>query len=152
MNFAGFYRGKRVLVTGHTGFKGGWLSLWLKSLGAEVIGLALPAPAGEPAVFQAARVGDAVRHIEADIRDASAVHAVFAECTPQIVFHLAAQSLVRQSYHDPLTTYGTNVQGTAHVLEAARNCPDTKSAAATAKATGSAVTIHIAPARRARNW
>jgi CDP-glucose 4,6-dehydratase len=127
MDLASFYRDKRVLVTGHTGFKGGWLALWLKSLGAEVIGLSLPPPAGQPGIFEAARVADAMTHTLADIRDASAVQAVFAEHSPQVVLHLAAQALVRPSYHDPLTTYATNVLGTAHVLEAARNCPDSKS-------------------------
>ena len=127
MDLASFYRGRRVLVTGHTGFKGGWLALWLKSLGAEVIGLSLPPPADQPGLFEAARVADAVTHIESDIRDASAVQAVFAEHSPQVVLHLAAQALVRPSYHDPLTTYATNVLGTAHVLEAARNCRVTKS-------------------------
>jgi CDP-glucose 4,6-dehydratase len=127
MDLAGFYRGKRVLVTGHTGFKGGWLSLWLKSLGADVIGLSLTAPADQPGIFRAARVADHVTHLEGDIRDAALVAAAVADHQPQIVFHLAAQSLVRTSYHDPLATYTTNVLGTAHVLEAARNCPATRS-------------------------
>jgi CDP-glucose 4,6-dehydratase len=127
MESAGFYRGKRVLVTGHTGFKGGWLALWLKSLGAQVVGLALPAPADQPGIFRAAHVAEHVTHIEADIRDARQVATVFANHQPQVVFHLAAQALVRQSYHDPLTTYATNVLGTAHVLEAARHSSATKS-------------------------
>ena len=122
-----FWRDRRVFITGHTGFKGGWLSLWLKSLGAEVVGLSLPAPADQPGIFRAARVADDVTHIEGDIRDAALVAAAVADHQPQIVFHLAAQSLVRTSYHDPLSTYATNVLGTAHVLEAARNCPATRS-------------------------
>jgi CDP-glucose 4,6-dehydratase len=126
MDFGDFYRGKRVLVTGHTGFKGGWLALWLKSLGAEVIGFALPAPVDEPGIFRAAHIAEGMTHIEGDIREAGRVAAAFADHQPQIVFHLAAQALVRQSYREPIETYGTNVLGTAHVLEAARRCEATR--------------------------
>jgi CDP-glucose 4,6-dehydratase len=126
MDFGNFYRGKRVLITGHTGFKGGWLALWLKSLGAEVIGLALPAPGNEPGIFRAASVAKGMTHIEGDIRNSGLVAATFSDHEPQIVFHLAAQALVRPSYHEPIATYGTNVLGTAHVLEAARHCAATR--------------------------
>ena len=117
------YEGRRVLVTGHTGFKGSWLSLWLAELGAEVTGFALPA-ATNPCLFDAARVADRVRHVEGDVRDASALRDAWREARPEIVFHLAAQSLVRESYADPLATLDTNVMGTAQVLEAARAWPD----------------------------
>lgn len=113
------WRGRRVLVTGHTGFKGSWLSLWLAEAGAEVTGLALPAST-EPSLFEAARIGEIVDHRIADIRDMAAVQAVFADARPEVVFHLAAQPLVRLSYQQPVETYATNIMGTAHVLEAAR--------------------------------
>ena len=113
------WRGRRVLVTGHTGFKGSWLSLWLHSLGAEVTGLALPAPT-EPSLFEQARIDDLVDHVEADVRDYALVHSTFARAKPELVFHLAAQPLVRLSYSDPVSTYATNVMGTVHILEAAR--------------------------------
>jgi CDP-glucose 4,6-dehydratase len=126
MDLGEFYRGKRVLITGHTGFKGGWLALWLHELGAEVAGLSLPAPADWPGIFRAAGIDRLIAHHEGDIRDLAAVNRVFAEHEPEIVFHLAAQALVRNSYHDPLATYATNVLGTAHVLEAARRCNSTR--------------------------
>ena len=113
------WEGRRVLVTGHTGFKGSWLALWLEALGAEVTGFALPAPT-EPSLFESARVGQRVRHIEGDVRDLSALHAVFAAARPEMVFHLAAQPLVRLSYTQPVETFATNVMGTVNVLEAAR--------------------------------
>lgn len=117
-----FWRGKRVLLTGHTGFKGGWLSLWLQSLGADVHGLALDPPT-VPALFVEARVAEGMASTIGDIRSYETVAAAFREARPEIVFHLAAQPLVRESYSDPLGTYGTNVMGTAHVLEAARHSP-----------------------------
>ncbi|MGE0041813.1 MAG: CDP-glucose 4,6-dehydratase [Vicinamibacterales bacterium] len=113
------FEGRRVLVTGHTGFKGGWLSLWLARLGAEVTGYSLPAPDG-PTMFREARVGDVLRHVEGDIRDLDHLAAVWAEARPEVVFHLAAQAIVRESYRDPLATVTTNTLGTAHVLELAR--------------------------------
>jgi CDP-glucose 4,6-dehydratase len=111
--------GKRVLLTGHTGFKGGWLSLWLQQKGAEVCGVALP-PLPGPNLFQAAAVASGMRSVLGDIRDVDLLTRVFAEHRPEVVFHLAAQPLVRSSYQDPLGTYSTNVMGTANVLEAAR--------------------------------
>ncbi|MCA1825602.1 MAG: CDP-glucose 4,6-dehydratase [Myxococcales bacterium] len=113
------YRGKRVLLTGHTGFKGGWLALWLRELGANVTGFALP-PDTSPSLFEAAHVGDAVQHVEGDLRELEAVRRALRACEPDYVFHLAAQPLVRRSYQEPLLTIETNVLGTAHVLEALR--------------------------------
>ena len=114
-----FWRGRRVFVTGHTGFKGAWLAVWLTDLGAEVTGYALPPPTS-PSLFELARVKDHVRHIEGDVRDAVALAAAMDQARPEIVFHLAAQSLVRLSYDDPVATYATNVMGTVNLLEAVR--------------------------------
>lgn len=113
------WRGRRILVTGHTGFKGGWLSLWLHQLGAEVTGLALP-PETSPNLFEAARIAELVDHHEVDIRDLAAVERVMAAARPEVVFHLAAQPLVRLSYDRPVETFATNVLGTVHLMEAAR--------------------------------
>jgi CDP-glucose 4,6-dehydratase len=112
------WRGRRVLVTGHTGFKGAWLCLWLQRLGAEVSGYAL-APE-TPSLFESAQVTRGMQSIQGDVRDADALRAAFARIRPEIVVHMAAQSLVRESYSDPVGTYATNVMGTAHALEAAR--------------------------------
>ena len=120
---AGFWRGRRVLLTGHTGFKGSWLALWLHSLEAEVAGYSL-APPTEPSLFELARVGEVTDSIEADVRDRTALERAVAEHRPEIVFHMAAQSLVRRSYSDPVETYETNVMGTVNVLEAARTAAD----------------------------
>jgi CDP-glucose 4,6-dehydratase len=122
---AGFWRGKRVLLTGHTGFKGGWLALWLSRLGAQVTGLALP-PTTQPSLFEAAGIAELCIHHLCDMRDAAAVAARVQQAAPQIVLHLAAQPLVRASYRDPLATYATNVMGTAHVLDALRRCVDVR--------------------------
>lgn len=116
------YRGRRVLVTGHTGFKGGWLSLWLARLGAEVTGTALPPPAG-PSLFEDMRLDELVDHREVDIRNAEALKAVVTETMPSMVFHLAAQPIVRRSYLEPVETLATNVMGTAHLLDAVRAAP-----------------------------
>jgi CDP-glucose 4,6-dehydratase len=120
----GFWRAKRVLLTGHTGFKGAWLALWLRRLGAEVSGLALAA--GEPSLYRLADLETAVAGRIADLRDAAAVAAVVREARPQIVFHLAAQALVRASYRDPLATFATNTMGTAHLLDALRGAADVR--------------------------
>jgi CDP-glucose 4,6-dehydratase len=118
--FAGFYGGRRVLVTGHTGFKGGWLTLWLHELGAIVHGYALNPPT-EPSMFEAAGIGAVLASdARADLSDFARLKSAFNAAQPEIVFHLAAQSLVRASYRDPLGTLASNVMGTAHVLEAAR--------------------------------
>lgn len=119
-----FWRGRRVLVTGHTGFKGSWLALWLAQMGAEVTGLALAAD--EPSLFQQARIANLVHHVEGDIRDLDTVREVVAQARPEVLFHLAAQPLVRLSYECPVETYATNVQGTVHVLDACRQAPDLK--------------------------
>jgi CDP-glucose 4,6-dehydratase len=114
-----FWYRRRVLVTGHTGFKGGWLAIWLNQLGAVVSGVALK-PATDPSLYELSRLGQRIESLVADIRDEAAVMRTFANIRPEVVFHLAAQSLVRRSYHDPVATLATNVMGTAHVLEAAR--------------------------------
>lgn len=116
--FGGAYRGRRVLVTGHTGFKGSWLSLWLRRLGADVSGLAL-APDTTPSHWNLLGLAD-VTHHEADLRDAAAVAAVLADVRPEIVFHLAAQPLVRRGYREPAETVATNVGGLVNLFEAVR--------------------------------
>ncbi|AVO55023.1 CDP-glucose 4,6-dehydratase [Ectopseudomonas mendocina] len=118
---AAFWAGRRVLLTGHTGFKGGWLALWLQELGAEVCGYALPAPA-EPSLWQVAHLAERVPGTLADIRDAQRVAEAVAAFRPEVVLHLAAQPLVRESYRAPADTYATNVMGTANLLEALRRC------------------------------
>ncbi|MFK3906540.1 CDP-glucose 4,6-dehydratase [Pseudomonas monteilii] len=115
----GFWAGKRVLVTGHTGFKGSWLVLWLQSLGAHVTGLALN-PSIKPSLFELARVGEGIDDRRGDVRDLGMLLELMAEVQPQIVLHLAAQPLVREGYRDPLGTYSTNVMGTLNLLEAVR--------------------------------
>jgi CDP-glucose 4,6-dehydratase len=120
-----FWRGKRVLLTGHTGFKGSWLSLWLQSMGATLRGLSLTPPT-EPALFDVARVAEGMEHRIADIRDFAAVKTEMDDFKPEIVIHMAAQPLVRLSYHQPIETYATNVMGTVHVLEAARHAGSVK--------------------------
>lgn len=113
------WRGRRVFLTGHTGFKGGWLALWLASKGAVVRGYSLDPPT-EPNLFSVARVGDRVEDIRGDIRDAAALEPALREFAPEVVFHTAAQPLVRASYADPIGTFETNVIGTARVLDAIR--------------------------------
>ncbi len=115
-----FWHGKRVLLTGHTGFKGSWLSLWLQSLGANLRGIALEPPT-DPALFEVARVAAGMEHRIVDVRDFAAVKTQMDEFQPEIVIHMAAQPLVRLSYSQPIETYATNVMGTVHVLEAARH-------------------------------
>ncbi|SEK33764.1 CDP-glucose 4,6-dehydratase [Pseudomonas sp. NFIX51] len=116
---AQFWRGKRVLLTGHTGFKGSWLTLWLHSLGAEVSGFSLD-PATEPSLFELARVAEGINDQRGDLRDLGALLELIAEIQPEIVLHLAAQPLVREGYRDPLGTYSSNVMGTLNLLEAIR--------------------------------
>jgi CDP-glucose 4,6-dehydratase len=111
-----FWAGKRVLVTGNTGFKGAWLSLWLASLGARVSGFGQGA--AEPSLYALARVGDEVEHVDGDVRDAAAVAPAVARLAPDVVIHMAAQALVRRSFDDPVGTYATNVMGTVNVLDA----------------------------------
>lgn len=119
------WRGRRVLVTGHTGFKGSWLSLWLRRAGAEVVGFALP-PDTEPSLFELARVGDGMTSVLGDLRDAERVNALLRERQPEIVLHLAAQAIVRASYADPADTFATNVMGTVHLLDAVRATPSVR--------------------------
>ena len=119
------WSGKRVLITGHTGFKGGWLSLWLQQSGAELCGLSL-APSTTVNLFEKAAVASGMQSVIGDIRNAELVRRVVGEFKPEIVFHMAAQPLVRQSYVDPIETYASNVMGTVHVLEAIRQTDSTR--------------------------
>lgn len=114
-----FFQGKKVLLTGHTGFKGGWLALWLQRMGAQVTGVALP-PYTQPNLFELACVADGLDSHFQDIRDAVAVADIVRRARPEIVLHLAAQPLVRAGYSEPLATFSANVMGTAHVLDALR--------------------------------
>jgi CDP-glucose 4,6-dehydratase len=117
---ASFWHGRRVLITGHTGFKGSWLSLWLKSLGAEVAGFSPPAAPTEPSLYEVARVGEGMQEITGDVRDDRALVAALDAVGPEVVIHMAAQPLVRRSYAAPRETYATNVMGTVNVLDAVR--------------------------------
>jgi CDP-glucose 4,6-dehydratase len=121
-SLSGFWCGRRVFLTGHTGFKGGWLALWLAHLGAEVRGYALD-PYTDPNLFTVAHIGDVVEDVRGDIRDAKRLDESMREFRPEVVFHLAAQPLVRLSYEQPIETYETNVIGTARVLDAVRRSP-----------------------------
>lgn len=114
-----FWQGKKVFLTGHTGFKGSWLSLWLQSLGANVTGYALSPPTN-PNLFEEARVDEGMRSIIGDVRDLEALRKAMKEANPEIVIHMAAQPLVRYSYLQPVETYATNVMGVVHLLEASR--------------------------------
>ncbi|MHB1097277.1 MAG: CDP-glucose 4,6-dehydratase [Gemmatimonadaceae bacterium] len=115
----GFWKGKRVFITGHTGFKGSWLSLWLTNLGATVRGYALP-PITTPNAFDALGLAEMLDHVVGDVRDESHLATALADHEPDVVFHLAAQPLVLESYNAPVVTYATNVMGTVHLLEAVR--------------------------------
>ncbi|MFQ5786243.1 MAG: NAD-dependent epimerase/dehydratase family protein, partial [Alphaproteobacteria bacterium] len=117
-----FWRGRRVLLTGHTGFKGAWLALWLESLGAEVTAVALP-PATEPSLFEVLAPWPGLRSIMGDLREPGVAGEAFRAGAPAVVIHMAAQALVRESHRDPVGTFATNVLGTARVLEAARETP-----------------------------
>jgi CDP-glucose 4,6-dehydratase len=114
-----FWRGRKVFLTGHTGFKGAWLSLWLSEVGADVTGYAIDIPT-QPSFFEIARVASRVRDIRGDVCDGDDIRAAMQRAAPDIVIHMAAQSLVRESYAAPVSTYATNVMGTVHVLEAVR--------------------------------
>ena len=121
-----FWGGKRVFLTGHTGFKGSWLSLWLNELGAVVHGYALE-PNTTPSLFVEAQVGSKIDSEIGDIRDLDQLQESMAKFNPDVLIHMAAQPLVRLSYQEPVETYETNVMGTVNVLEAARGCPNLKS-------------------------
>ena len=122
-----FWIGKKVLITGHTGFKGSWLSLWLQHLGAEIIGLSLDPPT-KTNLYDQANVADGILSLREDIRYGKKIKYIFEEHKPEIIFHLAAQPLVRYSYRDPVETYETNVMGTLHVLEAIRSTNSVRAA------------------------
>ncbi len=122
---AAFWAGKRVFVTGHTGFKGSWLSLWLQQFGAQVTGYAL-APPTNPSLFEVAQVAQGMTSVIGDIRDGAALTQAMHQSAPDIVIHMAAQPLVRRSYVDPVETYSINVMGTVHLLEAVRQTPSIK--------------------------
>jgi CDP-glucose 4,6-dehydratase len=120
-----FWQGKRIFLTGHTGFKGSWLSIWLHSLGAEVTGYALSPPT-DPSLFDLARVSDLLLSNLGDIRNLESLRETMARARPEIVIHMAAQPIVRDSYKNPVETYAVNVMGTVHLLEAVRHCPGIK--------------------------
>jgi len=120
-----FWKGKRVFLTGHTGFKGSWLSLWLQSMGTKVVGYAL-APPTNPSLFEVGRIADGMISLEGDIRSIEQMKMALLQHQPEIVIHMAAQSLVRYSYQNPLETYATNVMGTVNVLEAVRHTSSVK--------------------------
>jgi CDP-glucose 4,6-dehydratase len=124
-----FWAGKRVFLTGHTGFKGGWTSLWLTRMGASVTGFALPAPT-EPSLFAVAGVARGMTSLMGDIRDREQLEQAVVNAAPDIVIHMAAQPLVRASYDDPVGTYATNVMGTVHLLDAVRRTPSVRAVCA----------------------
>ena len=119
------YKGRKVFVTGHTGFKGSWLTLWLKRLGAEVMGYSLPV-SNSPAMFEALELSGLCRHVEGSVADYRTLRAAVEDFQPEIVLHLAAQPLVRPSYDDPLGTLESNVMGTAMLLDACRFTPSVR--------------------------
>jgi len=124
-NLSSFYAGKTVLVTGNTGFKGSWLCAWLDQLGAKVVGFALEPP-GQPNNFEASRLIDRITHVNGNVCNREEVGRCFDQAKPDVVLHLAAQALVRQSYDDPVETFDANVMGTVNVLDAARHCGSVK--------------------------
>jgi CDP-glucose 4,6-dehydratase len=127
MSFGNLYKGKKVLITGHTGFKGSWLAIWLKSLGADVYGYALP-PYGKMDNFVTARLSDHMHHMEGDVRDGVKLKRYFQEVQPDLAFHLAAQPLVLLSYQNPVDTFNTNVMGVVNFFEAIRATSSVKAA------------------------
>jgi CDP-glucose 4,6-dehydratase len=124
--FEGYYAGRRVFVTGHTGFKGSWLTQWLLLLGAEVIGYSIDVPT-QPSLYESRGLSGQIQDMRGDVRQFQDLQTAMAKFAPEVVIHLAAQPLVLPSYGDPLTTFETNVMGTANVLEAARHCPSVRS-------------------------
>jgi CDP-glucose 4,6-dehydratase len=114
-----FWKGRHVFLTGHNGFKGSWLSIWLDALGANVTGYALDPPT-QPSLFELAKVAESIRSVRGDIRDFERLKSAIVECRPEVVIHMAAQSVVRRAYEDPIETYSSNVMGTVHILEAIR--------------------------------
>lgn len=124
--FDGYYTGRRVFVTGHTGFKGSWLSQWLLLLGAEVTGYSIGVPT-QPSLYESLGLSGQIQDARGDVRRSQDLQAAMEEAAPEVVIHMAAQALVLPSYADPLTTFETNVMGTANVLEAARHCPSLRS-------------------------
>ena len=120
-----FWKNKKVLLTGHTGFKGSWLSIWLKKIGVDLIGFSKDIPT-DPSLFQLADVSKDMTSIMGDIRDFSLIQKVIHENQPDIIIHMAAQALVRKSYNNPLETFSTNIMGTANVLEATKKSKKTK--------------------------
>ena len=120
-----FWLGKRVLLTGHTGFKGSWISLWLQQMGADLFGYALPAPT-QPALFDVANVAKGMNHCIGDVRNLNSITRFIRDVQPEVVIHMAAQPLVRLSYQNPVETFATNVMGTVHVIDASRQCESVK--------------------------
>jgi CDP-glucose 4,6-dehydratase len=114
-----FWKGRHVFLTGHNGFKGSWLSIWLDALGTNVTGYALDPPT-QPNLFELAKVAESIRSVRGDIRDFERLKSAIVECRPEVVIHMAAQSVVRRAYEDPIETYSSNVMGTVHLLEAIR--------------------------------
>jgi len=123
--FENIYKNKQVLITGHTGFKGSWLAIWLRELGADVLGYSLDPPS-DPNNFEATRLREKITHIHGDIRDLDRLIETFKKYQPKFVFHLAAQPLVRLSYDEPKMTFDTNVGGTVNVFEAVRKTSSVK--------------------------
>ena len=121
-----FYANKKILITGHTGFKGSWMCQLLHMAGADVTGYALQAPT-DPSLFALCGVADKIHSVTGDVRDLAHMQEVFASCQPEIVIHMAAQPLVRESYQNPVYTYETNVMGTVNVLECVRSTPGIRS-------------------------
>jgi len=120
-----FWKNKKVFITGHTGFKGSWLTFWLQNLGANITGYSLPPPTN-PNLFEITQLDKIINTVTGDIRDFKQLHSAITECKPEIVIHMAAQALVRRSYINPIETYSTNVMGTVHLLEAIRQVGDVK--------------------------
>jgi CDP-glucose 4,6-dehydratase len=126
MSLSNIFNKKKVFITGHTGFKGSWLTYWLMHLGAEITGYSL-LPEKEGSLYSKLRLNTRINHITADIRDGEKLKRALLDCEPEFVFHLAAQSLVRRSYQDPILTFSTNMMGSLNILEAVRACPSVRS-------------------------